>query len=611
MFFTRILESSAMALHVRNCMLALLGVAVVILPGAASAQEDTTTSRSVRGQQQASGSDVILNQVDTSAYPKVTIFATVLKDGEPQKGLTSSDFSVREDEVDQEPLTVEPKLSPLSAVVVLDTSGSMRKSLNTAIAAAQSFIDTLQPEDQVQVMAFARSVKTLSPMSTTKTAASASFSAAVARGDTALYDAIYSSVEALAGKAGRKAIVVLSDGVDDDGYGKQLSQKSVADVLAIAEEVNVPVFTIGLGSKIDEAVLRRVASSSGAKYYNAPKAEDLAALYQSISKQLSGQYNIFYTSNLPADGTLRTIQLAQGDARGAKSYKAPSGGAAPMRVAAPAPTPLRTVQKGACPTPITTASFPEDAPLVPLNVGCEIVVPEASLKKGEFSYVAFNVASGRRVSAVLELAKQKYKGSIYAKVELLYPSQSGFSSQHEGGSIYRLVAVSNAETAGKWFLRFPPQVVSGKIGLYEQDISDAGSGKDAGESEGNALEVAEGTSYSGMLAKKSDKRDLYLFSLKPNTKYQFKVRPASSASVEVVLYDENGAKLAKATSSNEGAGVTLNYETKDATFGSLAINTHYTSDEYYRPYSFIFGPSGFRPPRQPDAFVNKSPKEIR
>ena len=58
-----------------------------------------------------------INQIETSEFPKVTIFATVLKDDSPVQGLSASDFRVREDEVDQEPITVVPKLTPLSVVL--------------------------------------------------------------------------------------------------------------------------------------------------------------------------------------------------------------------------------------------------------------------------------------------------------------------------------------------------------------------------------------------------------------------------------------------------------------------------------------------------------------
>ncbi len=70
------------------------------------------------------------------------------------EGLSASDFRVREDEVDQEPITVVPKLTPLSVVLTLDTSGSMKKRLADAQAAAKSFLDALEAQNKAQVIRF-------------------------------------------------------------------------------------------------------------------------------------------------------------------------------------------------------------------------------------------------------------------------------------------------------------------------------------------------------------------------------------------------------------------------------------------------------------------------
>ena len=329
-----------------------IGFAALFLLACPVSAQDQATSRRVEGRQQAAGAQVVINQIDTSAFPKVTIFALVSRDGVPLKGLGAADFRVREDEVDQSPLTVVPKLTPLNTVVALDTSGSMRQRMADAQAAAKSFIDMLNPEDRVQVLSFARDVKILSPGGDRQTA-KAAIDATNARGDTALYDALFTSVEMLKATPGRKVITLLSDGADDNGAGKQLSKHSVDDVLALAREVNVPIYTIGVGTEIDEITLRKVANETGGANLIAPQPHQLKALYAKISEQLAGQYNIYYTSNLPGDGTEHRVQLKYGDATGTKEYKAPL-----LAEAKPEPKPVA----------VTQAVTPPPAPPTPPEV---------------------------------------------------------------------------------------------------------------------------------------------------------------------------------------------------------------------------------------------------
>ena len=303
------------------------------------AEDDPAVKPRVNTQNSAAGAEVLLNQVDTSGYPKVSIFATVLRDGAPVDKLTASDFRVREDEVDQEPLTVTPKLASLNAVVTVDTSGSIKKALPDVQTAASGFIDNLSAEDKFTVIGFAREVKVLSS-SGDKTQAKSAIGATVARGDTALYDAVYESVARLKDVKGRKAVILLSDGVDDNGEGKQLSKHSLDEGLELAKQVNVPVYTVGLGSEIDESVLKKVAETTGGKFSLAPKSTDLKQLYDNIGKQLMGQYSIEYTSNLPADGTVHRVKLNQGSAFGSKEYVSPKSASAV--VAAPSETVQKT-----------------------------------------------------------------------------------------------------------------------------------------------------------------------------------------------------------------------------------------------------------------------------
>ena len=186
----------------------------------------------------------------------------------------------------------------------------MKKRLADAQTAAKSFLNTLEAQDKAQVIRFSRDVSTIYPLGSNRAGAGAAIDSTMARGDTALWDALYASLESLRTVAGRKAIVLLSDGVDDDGTGKPLSKKTVADVLALARQVNVPIYAIGLGTELDEINLKKVATDSGALYLNAADPAELKRLYDSIGKQLAGQYTIYYTSNLPSDGSEHRLESA-------------------------------------------------------------------------------------------------------------------------------------------------------------------------------------------------------------------------------------------------------------------------------------------------------------
>jgi VWFA-related protein len=285
--------------------------------------QEQPVSRHITGKEGAAGAQVIINEVNTEQYPQVRMFTTVLKEGAPLQGLSAADFRVREDEVDQEPITVEPQLPPLSVVLTLDTSGSMAKRLQEAQAAARHFLDTLGGNDSAQVVTFAREVKRLTTMSTNRQAIREAIGKTAARGDTALYDALYDSLQLVKDRTGRKAIVLLSDGVDDDGTGRPLSKHTIKEVIGLAREVNVPMYVLGLGTDIDEAGLREIAQATGALYFKAPQASDLQALYEKIGAQLAEQYAISYTSNLPADGTEHRVALTTQGLTDTKAYKAP------------------------------------------------------------------------------------------------------------------------------------------------------------------------------------------------------------------------------------------------------------------------------------------------
>lgn len=309
-----------------------LAAAVCALTAGPVVAQDVPEPPRVETLQGASGAELTLNEINTENYPNVAIFATILKDGKPVTGLSAEDFKVSEDEVEQSPLAVEAQLPPLSVVVTVDVSGSMSKRMDAMKTAASDFVGQLGENDATQLVSFQREIATLTPMTTDKEGVVQAIGGLVARGDTALYDGLLTSLDLVAERKGRKAVVLLSDGVDDDGTGKPLSKSTMQQALEHAAEINVPVFVIGLGTELDESVLKQIAGETGGRYLPAPEASQLAEVYDSIRSQLSGQYAIRYTSSLPADGSARRVDLRATGLLAAKSYTAPVGpGAEPAR----------------------------------------------------------------------------------------------------------------------------------------------------------------------------------------------------------------------------------------------------------------------------------------
>lgn len=286
-------------------------------------QKNAARERSVTGQQNAAGSQIIINEVNLDRFPTVQLFATVLKNGTPLKDLQANDFKVREDDIDQTPLTVEQKLPPLSIIVLIDSSGSMKPRMKETKAAAGAFLSNLGSSDSTEVITFSREVRPLTPMSTNRETARHAIDSIRAHGDTALYDALWESVGVLKTRPGRKAVVLLSDGVDDDGKGGQLGKHSIDEVLHLASDVNVPLYAIGVGNEIDEALLASIAQGTGALYFLAPQAAQLKTLYAKIAEQLSGQYLISYISNHPKNSSSHQVQIRYGEYVSVKEYRSP------------------------------------------------------------------------------------------------------------------------------------------------------------------------------------------------------------------------------------------------------------------------------------------------
>lgn len=250
----------------------------------------------------ASG-DLLLRvgQIRSEAFPIVVAYVTVADDrGLPIEGLVSTDFDLFEEGEEIQDFQVVPVSASeegISLILALDVSASMQGvPLEQAQAAAKTFLAGLGETDQVAFLTFATQVEQISDFTFDREALNEVISSASAEGWTVLNEAAYEAAT-LAGilPPGRKAIVVLTDGVDTE------SALVLDDAIEQAQGQNVPVYTIGMGTSAQADPLERLSYLTGGWYLEAPTPAELTDRFQMVSNQLRWQYMISYVSLLPAD----------------------------------------------------------------------------------------------------------------------------------------------------------------------------------------------------------------------------------------------------------------------------------------------------------------------
>ena len=240
---------------------------------------------------------------DKIAY-EVTAYVSVADStGNPIKDLKPEDFSLAEDSRKVEALSADlvPD-APINLVLLLDTSGSMTgPGITAAKAAASNFIAGLGKDDRVAVATFDNNIKTIIDFTTDHKAARDELSLVDARrgAGTCLYDAAYQAVQMTATvPSGRRAVVLFTDGVDEKASGGTCSLHDADAVVNIATESGTrsPLYTLGMGSKVDQKTLQRLAQDTGGRFFYSPDANQLDAIFIRLSDTLRSQYAITYTS---------------------------------------------------------------------------------------------------------------------------------------------------------------------------------------------------------------------------------------------------------------------------------------------------------------------------
>jgi len=293
-------------------------------PPSAQANRPSTTSQEAAQQEPPQAANPI--QVQTTV---VNVFATVRdrKNG-IVPDLTKEDFKVYEDGVEQKVTFFSKQVDmPLSLGILMDTSGSMLQILNAEQDAASRFVEeVMHKKDEAMVMTFDLDVNLLADFSQdvaliTKAIRRATVNAAgpvITPGTvpqntpmgTNLYDAVYLAChDELAGEAGRKALVMLTDAEDN---GSKMTENEAIEAAQRADSaihillITDPGATQGYGA----GVASKMAQETGGRVVNVHNEKSLEKAFDVISEELRSQYILGYSStNTNHDGTFRKIKV--------------------------------------------------------------------------------------------------------------------------------------------------------------------------------------------------------------------------------------------------------------------------------------------------------------
>lgn len=254
---------------------------------------------------------------NVSVEATTIIVTAVDRQGARVAGLEAADFSLTEE---GQPVGVTLRRmadSPATIGVAVDVSRSMRAVQLDVIDIASMLIDsTTAGGDRMFITAFGGSPMLLHPLSSSGPSLRRAVAAIAPTGSTAVYDGISFALQQFQELDGRKALVVITDGMEVS------SRQGVSACERLAKEYGVPIYVVmpqwrgRIPRKFGNA-LEPIATMTGGVAFFGPERDELPAIFARILDETRGQYLLsFVSKSRKATGTWRpiTVKVSQADA---------------------------------------------------------------------------------------------------------------------------------------------------------------------------------------------------------------------------------------------------------------------------------------------------------
>jgi VWFA-related protein len=310
----------------------VLAVALLLMFAASRPSPSQNAGKQTQSKQAETPDQDAVIKVDVDL---VNILATVRsKNGALLGNLNKEDFRIFEDAKEQtvKYFTRETDL-PLTIGLLVDVSGSQERLIETEKRAAyQFFSQVLRKKDLAFLISFGADAELLQdstgspkllqdglnqlrlsvpvggvtpgPVPTARQAAG-----------TILYDAIYLAAdERMKGEVGRKAIVVITDGVDT---GSRKSRDQAIEAAQRADAIIYSIYYVDYqqygyygGGGGGEGELKKMSNETGGRVFHIDRKNTLEDAFREIQEEMRSQYSIGYApTNTKKDGSFRKIEI--------------------------------------------------------------------------------------------------------------------------------------------------------------------------------------------------------------------------------------------------------------------------------------------------------------
>ncbi len=251
----------------------------------------------------------------------VELYTTVDdRDRRPLLDLGEDAFQVLEDGVAQEIVRFERvDDTPLIGTILLDVSASMEERLRQSVQAAADFFQQVITErDELSIITFNDRPHLAAPFTRDRIEFAKGLMGLRAERGTALYDSLIFTLYHLNGLPGQRAVLLLSDGVDEH------SRYDLDDALEYARRSEAAIYAIGLAlprksKESPKKVLEQLATETGGRAFFVEDTNQLGVVYDQIALELRSKYFLAYqsSSTQPSD-EFRRVEVVV-DAKGAKA----------------------------------------------------------------------------------------------------------------------------------------------------------------------------------------------------------------------------------------------------------------------------------------------------